>query len=399
MFRPLLALLFAAAALRAEGIDTLIDRSLEQHHSLKMIEQRLGAYDALEDKSSLFANPELLVGINDIQFDDPMDRTLEPMQFTSVSIRQKFPWFGKRGAAGEKVRAQKAVLFASLEAAQAELAKRIRLRAYTVAELNARLGVLQNYLELTEQNIALNTAYASTQRDRHMGIMSAELLRSDIAVRREKLTAMLTAQKARLAYLVQAPFDTVEADEAVAPPPPLENYLQRLENNRIYRVKAADQKAAAAETKVKALSANADPFVMVGYYYREAHPDYLSLTVGAALPLYGAERDDTEAARKAELASAEAAADYRLQLRSEIEAAYAALTEAYRTYRIITEESLPQVEHMVDLSDAKLRSGSDLFNYFDLLERKLRFDEQRIAAKADYLRAGARLKALTGEIK
>ncbi|MBD3801186.1 MAG: TolC family protein [Campylobacterales bacterium] len=399
MYRPLFALLLAVAALRAEGIGTLIDRALEQHHSLKMIEQRLGAFDAMEDKSALFANPELLVGINDVQFDDPMNRTLEPMQFTSVSIRQKFPWFGKRGARGEKVRAQKAVLFASLEAAQAELAQQIRLRAYTVAELNARLEVLQNYLALTEQNIALNTAYASTQRDGHMGIMSAELLRSDIAVRREKLTAMLTAQKARLAYLVQAPFDAVEADEAVTPPPPLATYLQRLENNRIYRIKAADQKAAAAETKVKALSTDADPFVMVGYYYREAHPDYMSVTVGAALPIYGAERDDTEAARKAELATAEAAADYRLQLRSEIEAAYAALTEAYRTYRIITEESLPQVEHMVDLSDAKLRSGSDLFNYFDLLERKLRFDEQRIAAKADYLRAGARLKALTGEIK
>lgn len=149
MYRPLFALLLAVAALRAEGIGTLIDRALEQHHSLKMIEQRLGAFDAMEDKSALFANPELLVGINDVQFDDPMNRTLEPMQFTSVSIRQKFPWFGKRGAAGEKVRAQKAVLFASLEAAQAELAQRIRLRAYTVAELNARLEVLQNYLALT----------------------------------------------------------------------------------------------------------------------------------------------------------------------------------------------------------------------------------------------------------
>jgi hypothetical protein len=53
----------------------------------------------------------------------------------------------------------------------------------------------------------------------------------------------------------------------------------------------------------------------------------------------------------------------------------------------------------VELSDAKLRSGSELFAYFDLLERKLGLDEQRIAAKADYLRARARLKALTGEIR
>jgi len=398
MLRFFTALLLAAA-LRAETVGTLVDRALVQHHSLKAIEAQLGALDPMEDKSALFPNPELLLGINDIQFDAPGDRSIEPMQFTSLSVRQKVPWFGKRGAAGEEVRARKAVLFASLEAARAELAKQVRLHAYTVAELRDRLTVLNKYLALTEQNIALNTAYASTQRDRHMGIMSAELLRSQIAVRREKLGAMLKAQRARLAYLVQAPFASVQTDGTVTPPPPLSDYLQRLEENPLYRIKEADRGAAAAETKVKALSRSADPFVAVGYYYREVHPDYLSVTVGAALPLYGAERDDTEAARKRELAAAEAAADYRFKAHSEIEAAYAALIEAYRTYRIITEESLPQVEHMVDLSDAKLRSGSDLFNYFDLLERKLRFDEQRIGAQADYLRAKATLKALTGEIR
>jgi len=397
MIRVLFVLLFAAA-LWAEGVDALVRQALAQHHSLKAIEARLAALDPLEDKSTLFANPELQLGINDVPFDDPLNRTIEPMQTTSLTVRQKFPWFGKRDAAGDEVRARKAVLFASLEAAQAELAKQIRLRAYTVAELRARLAILGKYLELTEQNIALNTAYASTQRNRHMGIMAAELLRSQIAVRREKLTAMLTAQRAQLAYLVQAPLSVIETESSVTPPPPLSTYLQRLEENPLYRVRAADRSAAAAATKVKDLSRNADPFVAVGYYYREAHPDYLSVTVGAALPLYGAERDDTEAARKEELAASEAAADSRLKARSDIEAAYAALDEAYRTYRIITEESLPQVEHMVDLSDAELRSGSDLFNYFDLLERKLRFDEQRIGAQADYLRAQATLKALTGEI-
>ncbi|MEJ2468306.1 MAG: TolC family protein [Campylobacterales bacterium] len=398
MIRHLFAMLLASA-LGAEGIDALIDKALSRHHSLKAIEKRLGALDAMEDKCRRFANPQLTLGVNDIQFDDPSDRTLEPMQFTAVNVRQKFPWFGKRDAAGEKVRAQKAMLFASLEAAQVELAKRIRLRAYTIAELEDRLALLDDYLELAEQNLALNTAYTATQRDRHMGIMSAELIRSKIAVRHEKLSAMLSAQKARLSYLVQSPFDAVEAEGSVAPPPGIGDYLQRLEENRGYRVKEAGWNVAAADVKVKALSSRADPFVMVGYYYREARPDYLSFTVGAALPIYGSEQDDTEAARLAELSAAEETADYRSKLKSEIEAAYAALGRAYNVYRIITEESLPQAEHMVELSDAKLRSGSELFAYFDLLERKLGLDEQRIAAKADYLRARARLKALTGEIR
>ena len=79
--------------------------------------------------------------------------------------------------------------------------------------------------------------------------------------------------------------------------------------------------------------------------------------------------------------------------------AYASFSEAYRVYRVLSDESVPLAEHMVELGDAKLRSGSDLFAYFDLLERKLGLDEERITAKADYLRARSQLKALTGEIR
>jgi outer membrane protein, heavy metal efflux system len=398
MFRWL-CLVFLAFALHAETVDTLIDKALAHHDSLKTIERRLEALDAMADKSRLFADPELSLSVNDIQFDDPLDRSLEPMQFTAVNVKQKFPWFGKRDAATGKVEAQKALLFASLEAAQAELAMRIRRSVYTVSEYTRRLALLDAYLKLARQQIELNAAYVSTQAGRHMGMMSAELVRAKLDIRREKLDAMLKAEKARLSYLVQAPVGKLDADETVVAPPSEETYLQRRTSNRGYHVMEAGEKAAAADVRVKKLSGDADPFVKVGYYHREAHPDYLSFTVGAALPIYGAQSDDTEAARKKQLAAAAAAEDYRAKVVSEIKAAYASFTEAYRTYRILTDESVPLAAHMVELSNAKIRGGSNLFAYFDLLERKLGFDEQLVAAKADYLRARARLKALTGEIR
>jgi len=394
-----IVLVFVAISLRAESIDALIDKALEHHDSLKAIEQRIGAMDAMADKSRNFSDPELSLSVNDIQLDDPLNRSLEPMQFSAVNVKQKFPWFGKRDAATARVEAQKAVLFSSLEAAQAELALRIRRSVYTVQEYTQRLGIIDEYLKLAQQMIDLNTAYASTQEGRHMGIMSAELLRAKIAIRREKTSAALRAENARLSYLVQSPFDGVEADETVTPPPPESDYLDRLESNRGYRVMAAGEKAAEADVEVQKRSGDVDPYVTLGYYYREAYPDYVSFTVGAALPIYGSQGDDTEAARKAQLAASSQASDYRAKVRSEMHAAYAQLNEAYRTYSILSDQSLPLSEHMVELGDAKIRSGNDLFAYFDLLERKLALDEERITARADYLRAGAALKALTGEIR
>jgi len=392
-------LMLAALALHAESVDALIDKALERHDSLKAIQQRLEALDAMADKSRLFADPELSLSVNDIQLDDPFDRSLEPMQFSAVSVKQKFPWFGKRDAATGEVEARKAVLFASLEAAQAELAMRIRQSVYTLLEYRRRLALLDDYLKLARQQVELNAAYASTQAGRHMGMMSAELVRAKIDIRREKLAAALKAEKARLTYLVQSPVGTAEADETVAPPPPEEQFLQQLDSNRGYRVMIAGEKVAEADVKVRELSGNADPFLSVGYYHREAYPDYVSFTVGAALPIYGAQSDDAEAARKAQLAAASAADDYRAKTVREIKTAYASLVASYRTYRILTDESVPLAAHMVELSDAKIRGGSDLFAYFDLLERKLGLDEQRIGAKADYLRSRATLKALTGGIR
>jgi cobalt-zinc-cadmium efflux system outer membrane protein len=393
------AFLLLPVLLTASTLDTLIERALTKHDSLKVIEQRLGAMDDFLDKSRNFANPELSLGINDIQFDDPLNRAIEPMQTTSLNVKQKFPWFGKRDAQTKKVTAKKTLLFESLEAAQVNLAKRIRLSVYTIVELHERLGVLDAYAKLTRQNIDLNTAYTSTQGERHMGIMSAELTLSQIRIRIERLKAALKSERAKLAYLVQGDIGEITYDETLSSPPSKAYFSDKLDGNREYRVKMTQTKVALAETNVRELSSNADPYVKVGYYYREAHPDYVSFTVGASLPIYGSEHDDTEAARKEALAAKSASADYRARLQSDFERAWAELNKAWSIYRIIRDESLPQLEHMFELSESKVRSGGELFAYMDLLEQKLKLDEQLIAARAAYLRAGAKLKALIGEIK
>ncbi len=398
--RPLLLiLLLPLALLHAETIDTLIERALSRHDSLQAIRYRLEAMDDYRSKSRNFADPQVSLSVSDIRFDDPLARDLEPMQYTAVNVRQTFPWFGKRDAQTKKVDAQKRWLFVSLEAAQVALAEAIRDSVYTIDELRERLKILDEYARLTRQNIDLNTAYTSTDDRRHMGIMSAELTLSQIRIRTEKLEAALEAERARLTYLSGGDVDTLPAVGALAPPQPKALWLAKLDGNRQWRREYERAEVAAAETGVRERATTADPYVQAGYYYRKAHPDYLSVTVGASLPVYGSQSDDLQAAKKEALSARAAAADARAKVRRDFEGAWARYEEAWRVYRIITDESLPQVEHMFDLSDSRIRSGGDLFAYIDLLEQKLKLDEQRIAARAAYLRAGAALKALTGEIK
>ena len=163
-------------------------------------------------------------------------------------------------------------------------------------------------------------------------------------------------------------------------------------------MKLSEKNVANANKAIQDLSINPDPYVKVGYFNRTDYPDYASVTVGISLPLYGSEKLRSEAARKEVLAAASDSLDYKSSLESEIDTIYAKLTEAYQVYNIIQNESLPQLEHMFELSQSGIQKGGDLFTYTNLLEQKLALEEQRISIKADFLRTQARLKSLIGEL-
>jgi len=89
-------ILFTLSILQAQSINQLIQQSLKKHPSLKTIQHRLSTMDERIEKSQQWANPDLSLTINDIQFEDPSNRSLEPMQYNAVNYQQKFPWFGKK---------------------------------------------------------------------------------------------------------------------------------------------------------------------------------------------------------------------------------------------------------------------------------------------------------------
>ena len=394
-----LFLLLGMVFLHAETISQLIDKSLRNHRSLKAIELRMSASDAYIKKTRNFENPNLSLTINDIQFDDISNRSLEPMQWTAVKVKQKFPWFGKRDAKAGYEKAKKNVFFHSLEAARVKLAEAIRINAYTIREIDDRIAILQRYKKVTRENIDLSTAYTATQQNRHSGIISAELTLSAIKIRIEKLKALRENQKAKLEYLIQSNIKDVNVKMTVRKPAPLSSYLRRAEQNRDYHIRLAKTDVAKANNAVLELAKYADPYVELGYFDRQGYPNFGSISVGMSVPIYGSERLDAEAARRETLSAESEAIDYRYKLKSEIKGVYAQLKESYRIYTIIKDESLPQVEHMFELNTASVQSGGDLFAYIDILKQKLTLDEQLVTAKAGYLRTQARLKSLIGEIK
>lgn len=58
---------------------------------------------------------------------------------------------------------------------------------------------------------------------------------------------------------------------------------------------------------------------------------------------------------------------------------------------------MPQIEHLFELVDSSIKSGDTLFEYIDMLNKKLKLEEQLIQVTAEYNKTKASLDALTGE--
>lgn len=392
----LLSLLLATPGF-AQSIDTLIKEALRKHPSIQAIKHTLSSMDEKIQKSTRWENPDLALTVNDIRLDRPLDRRLEPMQYQSLSFRQRFPWFGKLDLRHTYTTQQKEILSHNLEAAKVALAKEIRTTVYTIKEFQARIRLQQRYIDLAKQNIALYNDYIATQSMSHAQSVSAELSLSNIRIRKERYEARLQTEKEKLRYLVGHKVTHIPLSLKMHKSRSLGYYLRHIDQNPVYRMKQSDTQAADTKIKIRSLEKYPDPFVQVTYADREAFPDYASVSVGVSLPLYGTEALDTEIARKEKLSKLSETIDYKASLRSRIRQAYARLDEAKAIYRIITRESLPQLRHMLELGSSAIEEGADLLTYTKILEEMLLIDEERIRIQAAYLRTEAELNALIGE--
>jgi outer membrane protein TolC len=383
---------------KAQSIQSLIRESLKKHPSLQTIKHRLSAMDEEITKSRKWQNPDLSVSINDIQFGDISNRSLEPMQYEALNIAQRFPWFGKLDARERVAQARKHLLLDNYDAAKVALALQIRNTAYTIKELERRIAIGKKYIQIEKQNIQLYSDTIATESMSHADSVTAELSLSKIEVKLERYRSLLKAQQERLSYLVQSKVEHIDDPLRIKRPPSLAYYLARLEHNPAYRMKASQDTIARENKGLIDLEAIPDPYVKVGYFHRNAYEDYAGITVGISAPLYSTEALNSEIARKEQLATRSALIDYRSQLESEIRTAYVRLKEAYRIYHIIKEKSLPQVNHMLELSTDAIKSGADLFTYTNILEQKLFLEEEQVAVTAEYLKSEAKLKALTGAL-
>jgi len=389
-------LIFWAMSLDATSLDSLIEEALSNHPSLQVIQERIASTDKGILLSRKFSNPKLALSVNDIQLNDISNRSIERMQASVITLEQKFPYFGKRDAKEENARAMKEVQELKFEDAKALLVSKIKQSAYRAWELKTLYKIIYKFEELTQQSIDLSTAYTATTSNQHMGIMSATMSLSDLRIKKNRLLQALKVEYARLSYLSNKEVFDIEIDLIMPKLSNLNELTKKLQNNFSIKAQTSSIKEAKALLKLRDLEHYPDPTINAGYFYRSSFEDYFSVTVGIPLPIYGSEKLKSEQQRKKLLERQNVLKNNEQKIHSELKSHYAYMHQAHITYTILTKESIPQIEHMFELSSSTITAGGDLFKYIDLIKQDLKLEEQRISAVAEYYKHNASIEALLG---
>ncbi len=391
MKTALIFLLFLYFPLGAMTLETLVQSALQKSPSLASINHRIASLQHLESVVHNLDNPNLTYAQNTLA-------QTEKMSKKTLTFTQKLPYFGKRDAQKEIYTAKVDLVAENLEEAKVMLAKAIKTEAYTVWEYEKTFTIIEDYEDLTQQNIELFESYTSTSEKQHMGIMSAQLTLSNLKIQKNALKAKIESSYAKISYLANQKVNTLDFPQAMIPLHASTISEKSLEHNHLFAAKQKEVALNKAMLSNATLSKYPDFKLTAGYNYRENFSNYANVGIGITLPIYGTEEAKEQAARRSLLATQSAKNDLKIKIQSQLQSATFVMQSAFDIYHIIHDEALPQLEHMFALTSSSITTGGDLFKYIDILVQKLKLEQRSIRAVADYKRAEADITALQGEI-
>lgn len=397
MIRKALALSVIAALSYAESVEVLIQQAMQNNPSLISAQARVEQSRYQKEIAKNFDNPSIQIFVNDIQTQDISNRSLEPMQFTTLSLQQKLPFAGKRDLRYEDAQAQETYAGLSLSQSKALLISEIKKEVYRLWQTNEEERIYRNFETIVRQNSELYTALNSAASGRHMGIMASQMDLSQIKIIQVDLAQEKERSYAALSQLCAQRIDKVDVDLKIGMIESIESYQKSLENNFGYRAKDAQLKAANTQMRQSQLDAYPDVTVQVGYNRRESFNDYWSIGLNIPLPIYGTESVKEQISREKVLEKSRDKEATYLQLEASMRQKYAEMVKSAEVWRVIHDESLPQLNHMFELSEASIRNGEDLFRFTELLKQKLQLELQLARSVAAYYRAQAELDLLVGK--
>ena len=330
--------------------------------------------------------------------------TDDPMTMNWIGLSQSFPWPGNQGFGQQ--RQEHFALAADLDADETEaaLVARVKKVYFQLAFMDRALVImastrelLRDFLEVTSAKYAVGTGL---QQDILQAQVAIAQTTADITIVEQNRVAMAARLNSLLGRPATVPVSALELPNPAGSPPAVDSLMTVAAVNRP-AIRAARERALAAEAGYRAAERNAYPDITValGYGQRPEYEDLATIQVGISLPLWSGSKQKPLMREMQAFQSAEAARE--LDLHNETFARLSELRAAAERARDLSElyrtSIVPQAQAAVESALSAYRVGA--VDYMTLLSNQTtvnRFETERVRLAAEYQASVAGIEALTG---
>jgi outer membrane protein TolC len=330
--------------------------------------------------------------------------TDQMMTMNWIGLSQTFPWPGNQGFGEERQGHFARAADLDADETEAALVARAKEVYFHLAYVDRALEIMASTRDLLRDFLDVTTARYAVGSGLQQDILQAQVaiarMTADITITEQNRVAMAARLNSLLGRPATEHVPSLELPEPAGPPPPVDSLMAIAAVNRP-SIRAARERALAAEAGYRAAQKNAYPdfTVALGYGQRPQYEDLATIEVGIRLPLWSGSKQKPRIREMEAVRSREEARE--LDLHNETFARLAELRAAAERSRSLSElyrtSIIPQAQGAVESALSAYRVGE--VDYMTLLSNQTtvnRFETERVRLAAEYQASVAGIESLTG---
>ena len=382
--QKIILVLFLTLYIQAQDLHDLVMLSYKNDPVIAHLNASVNLYETKTLSSDLWENPNLSLGITDIQIDNISHRSLEPMQTHFISIAQKIPLSDKLSLSKELSSLKEEIARLKVQDRKRVIQSKLTLLVYESVIMKRRLKLLQKNRRNLYRIKQLLQGY---QADAEY-IMEIEQVLSVLKIKEKTYLAkeeIFTQQIQEL--ILQKPKDIEVKLDFVD----LDTKL--LKNHPLFALYQKDIQIAQKSIDLAVAKQKADIKVRAGYYQRQNRDDYINLSVSMPLQIRGREDIALKVAKVALSVQEHKAMALHNRFENSVKMLMITMDQNRATYRLYKQNILPKQKKI----SKYLRSKNSLnqvsmITLINNANKVIKYQDKALDALLAYFKAYAKMR-------
>lgn len=322
----------------ATSLDEMVDNALQNNQNLLSIEKAITIANENIRLSTKWKNPTLTLGINDVHFDEPKRRDLEPMQAQYIGFSQVIPVGNKLDIKKSIAKKDKSIITYSLEDKKLLLESKIYELSYNILILEKKLKLLNKYEKNIKKIQKLSSALYSYNKSNQNEILNAKIAYSNIQIQKQNLKNSIDNLYIKLEQITYKKVDKIEASLDVK-----ELVLSMdIQNHPKIKMQYVNINKYEEISNLELENERGDIKVNLAYFNRDdKYKDYANISVNIPLSLYKTERIKAIKSKIKAKEISNKLEDVKQNFKTELKILQNSINSAYYKYELIKNSIIP----------------------------------------------------------